>query len=126
MTYTIAKVSQITGLSAHTLRYYEKEGLLQNIKRDINGNREFSDDDLKWLETITCLKNSGMSIKNLKRYIQLYTEGDENFEGRLEIIKEHKTAIEEKMKELNRYMEYVDYKIQYFEDEKKKLMVENI
>ena len=77
MTYTIAKVSQITGLSAHTLRYYEKEGLLQNIKRDINGNREFSDDDLKWLETITCLKNSGMSIKNLKRYIQLYTEGDE-------------------------------------------------
>lgn len=126
MTYTISKVSEITGLSAHTLRYYEKEGLLPNIKRDINGNREFSETDLKWLETIICLKNSGMSIKNLKRYIQLYTEGDETFEGRLEIIKEHKTVIEEKMKELNRYMEYVEYKIKYFEDEMKKLMIENI
>lgn len=116
MGYTIAKVSEITGLSVHTLRYYEKEGLLPHINRDVNGNREFSDNDLKVLQTIKCLKNSGMSLKNLRRFIELYSKGEETLEERLEIMKEHKLVIEEKMKELNGYMDYVDYKIDYFED----------
>lgn len=116
MGYTIAKVSKITGLSAYTLRYYEKEGLLPNIKRDSNGNRDFSENDLGILKTITCLKNSGMSIKNLKRFIDLYDKGEDTLVERLEIVKEHKLVVEEKMKELNGYMEYVNYKIKYFEE----------
>lgn len=120
MGYTIARVAEITGLSVHTLRYYEKEGLLPYIKRDTNGNREFSESDLEWLQTITCLKNSGMTIKNLRRFIELYAKGESALEDRLNIMKEHKLVIEEKMKEINGYMNYVDYKIKFFEDKIKK------
>jgi DNA-binding transcriptional MerR regulator len=121
MEYSISKVSDITGLSIHTLRYYEKEGLLPKIKRDSSGNRLFSENDLQLLQTITCLKNSEMTIKELKTFIEFYNQGESTLEDRLKIMKEHKLFIREKIIKLNECMDYVDFKIKYFEDAISKL-----
>ncbi len=116
MNLTIAEAAKETGLSSHTLRYYEKEGLFPFLTRDNNGNRIFKEDDLKWLQTINCLKNTGMPLKKIKEYIDLSLHSDDTLKARLEIIKSHQEIVEEKMNELKGYMDYIEYKIGWFED----------
>ena len=69
MGYSIGQVAKKTGLTAHTLRYYEKEGLLPFVQKSGSGLRVFSDNDLDWLAMIECLKETGMSLKGIKQYI---------------------------------------------------------
>ncbi len=114
MKYSISEVAKITGLTTHTLRYYEKEGLLPFVDRSSSGIREFKESDLEWLSVITCLKNSGMSVKRIKGFIDLCVEGDNSLEERLKIFIEHKKVVEEKMNELQKYMEKIDHKIWYY------------
>lgn len=116
MTYTISKVSQKTGLSAYTLRYYDKEGLLPFVHKNTSGIREFTDEDLDWLSIITCLKNTGMPIKDIKTYINLCLDGDSTLEDRLNIFLKQKESIERQTAELDKYMKKITYKIQYYED----------
>lgn len=75
MTYTIAQAAQRCGLTVHTLRYYEKEGLLPYVERTAGGNRMFKEDDFKWLNTINCLKDTGMPIKKIKEFIDYCMQG---------------------------------------------------
>lgn len=72
MTYTTAKAAEKIGISAHTLRFYDKEGLLPNIGRDEYGNRCFTDNDLQWLYLLQCLKNTGMSLKRHQTLCGMY------------------------------------------------------
>lgn len=115
MTYTIAKAAKKTGISAHTLRFYDKEGLLPFVKRDANGNREFTEEDFEWLSFILCLKNTGMPIKNIKNYIKLSLGGDSTLEKRLQVFRQQKIAVEKKAAELEEYKKKIDYKIWYYE-----------
>ena len=85
MGYSIGQVSQKMGLTAHTLRYYEKEGLLPFVKKNGAGLRVFSDNDLGWLELIECLKGTGMTLKGIKQYIDWFQEGDSTLKQRLEM-----------------------------------------
>lgn len=117
MGYTITEVAKKTGLSTHTLRYYEKEGLLPFVDRDSHGNRIFKEDDLKWLRTINCLKSTGMPIKKIKEYLNLSGEKEDVLKERLGIIKNHKVVVEEKMNELKSYMDYIEDKIEFFINE---------
>lgn len=75
MSYQIKEVSELLGISIYTLHYYERIGLLNNVKRDQYGRREFSEDDILTLNTVECLKQTGMSLQNIKRYVQLVGEG---------------------------------------------------
>lgn len=115
MTYTIAKAAKKTGISAHTLRFYDKEGLLPFVKRNANGNREFTEEDFEWLSFILCLKNTGMPIKNIKNYIKLSLGGDSTLEKRLQVFRQQKIAVEKKAAELEEYKKKIDYKIWYYE-----------
>lgn len=79
MNYTIKQASKITKLPSSTLRYYESEGLIPEIKRNENGHRYYDESNLKWITLITCLKNTNMPIQLIKIFVALYNEGDKLF-----------------------------------------------
>jgi DNA-binding transcriptional MerR regulator len=114
MDYTIKQVSEKTGLSIYTLRYYDKEGLLPLIKRSKSGIRKFSDNDIEWLGLICCLKNSGMSIDKIKEFMNLCLKGNETVEIRREILLQHREKILGQMKQLESSLNTVNYKIDHY------------
>ena len=120
MGYSIGQVAQKTGLSTHTLRYYEKEGLLPFVKKSGSGLRIFSDSDLGWLAMIECLKETGMPLKGIKQYIDWFIEGDSTLQNRLDMFRAQKTHIEEQIAKLQKHMEKINYKIKLYEEAVKK------
>lgn len=90
MSYSIKEVAKMMNVAPSTLRYYDQEGLLPNIKR-LNGIRVFEDADFKWLRVLNCLKNTNMPIKKIRQYVELAQEGDTTLEERYDLIKEQKT-----------------------------------
>lgn len=115
MGYSIAEVAEKTHLTPHTLRYYEKEGLLPFVDRNDSGNRHFKDKDLEWLELICCLKNTGMSIKKIKEVIALYLEGDDTLEIRREIFIRHREEVLNQITELQKNLDKINCKINYYD-----------
>ena len=91
--YSIQDVSNKTGLSTHTLRYYEKEGLLTGVARSTGGFRQYSDEDMEWLGLVCCLKNTGMPLQEIARFVQLAHQGDRTLEERVELLKEHREKL---------------------------------
>ena len=91
--YTIREVSQKTGLSAHTLRYYEKEGLIDGVARTGGGLRQYTDEDLEVLGLICCLKNTGMSLKRILRFMELTRKGDHTLKERVELLRSHRESV---------------------------------
>jgi len=114
MRYTISEAAEKTGLSAHTLRFYDKQGLLPFVDRNKVGNRDFKESDFEWLAIITCLKKSGMPVKKIKQYIDWSMEGDVTLNERLEVFEAHKKVVTEKIAELETYMQKIDYKIWFY------------
>jgi Predicted transcriptional regulators len=115
MNYTIKQVAEKMGVTVPTLRYYDKEGLLPFVDKKPNGTRVFKDADFEVLNIITCMKNSGMPIKNIKKFMDLCGEGDSTLKERLEIFLERKEVVQKQMEELNKVMETINYKIWYYE-----------
>lgn len=115
MNYTIGEVAKKLGLSTYTLRYYDKEGLLPFIKRTEGGIRIFSEQDLDFLLVINCLKNTGMSIADIRKYIQWADEGDSSLQKRYDLFREQKKAIEQQIQHLKTYLECIEYKCNYYE-----------
>lgn len=115
MSYTIKQVSDMMGISVSTLRYYDKEGLLPFIERKENGTRVFKDADLKSLEIIFCMKSSGVPIKDIKRYMDMCLERDSTLKDRLDIFLNRREVVKEQIKELNKIMNVIEYKIDYYE-----------
>lgn len=115
MTYTIKQVGDKMGLSVSTLRYYDKEGLLPFIEKKENGTRVFNEADLRTLEIISCMKASGMPIKDIKRYMDMLLEGDSTLEDRLDIFLKRKEIVKEQMEELNKIMRVIEHKISYYQ-----------
>ncbi len=116
MEYTIKQVSEKTGLSIYALRYYDKEGLLPLVKRSQSGIRKFSDNDIDWLGLICCLKNSGMSIENIKEFMNLCLQGNETVEIRRNILLKHKSNILAQMKQLENSLNTINYKIEHYKE----------
>lgn len=114
MDYTIKQVSEKTNLKAHVLRYYEREGLLPNVSRSESGIRRYSQEDLEWLGLICCLKNTGMSIKQIREFVALSTQGNETLKQRCDMLMEHKKTVESQIDEMHNHLKKVTHKIQYF------------
>ena len=115
MTYTISQAAKKTGISAHTLRYYDKEGILPFIDKNAAGVRIFKDSDFEFLYIINILKSTGMTLKRIKQYIEWCMAGDSMLEKRLEVVRKHKEDIEKQMEDLRKSKEAMDYKIWYYE-----------
>lgn len=114
MGYSIGQVAKKMGLTAHTLRYYEKEGLLPFVQKTASGLRVFSDNDIGWLVMIECLKGTGMTLKGVKQYIDWYIEGDSTLQKRLDMFKQQKIKLEEQMAQLQKHLEKIDFKIAFY------------
>jgi DNA-binding transcriptional MerR regulator len=114
MKYTIKQAAEKVNLTVYTLRYYDKEGLLPFMERDNVGNRLFTENNVEWLEMICCLKNTGMSLRQIKQYIQLCMQGDATLEVRRQILMEHRQGVLDQIDELNRNLERIDYKIEHY------------
>lgn len=113
---TISEVSKKFGLSQDTLRYYERIGLIPEVGRNKSGNRDYSEDDCKWVEFIKCMRGAGLSIETLIEYIQLFQRGEETSVARKELLIEQRNLLEEKIKEMTEVLDKLDYKIKIYED----------
>lgn len=113
MAYTISEIAQIMGVSVHTLRYYDKEGLFPSVKR-VNGIRIFEDKDFQWLRVLNCLRNINMPIKKMKEYVELCALGDASLEDRLEMILEQEKSIDEQIRKLEYYKQEIEFKKAYY------------
>ena len=118
MIYTVGEMTKSLGIPSSTLRYYDKEGLLPFVERSSSGIRVFHEKDYEWLQIINCLKKTGMSIKDIRKYIILAIEGDRTIDERLELFKNQRKALEAQIAELQRAMNVLNFKCWYYETAK--------
>lgn len=110
----IAEVSQKFDLSVDTLRYYERVGLIEPVKRNSGGIREYSEDDLHRVEFIKCMRSAGLSIEVLIEYVRLLDQGDGTVEARKQILEEQRALLLDRMKQLQETLNLLDYKISIY------------
>ena len=113
MTYTIKQVAERLNISEHTLRYYDRQGLMPFLKRDNNGIRCFTEDDIYFIELIMCLKRSNMSLSNIKDFISLYLLGEQTNNLRKAILRNHKEAILNQIEQLHESLCIINYKLDH-------------
>ncbi|WP_248761174.1 MerR family transcriptional regulator [Paenibacillus sp. ATY16] len=116
--FSIAEISERSGLSYDTIRYYVKIGLLPPTKRKENGQREYGTVHLERLNFITRIKRTGMPLREIKRYMSLATA--KNYESCYDVLYKHKHEIESQMVEIKATLELVNYKLEHFKDLMKK------
>ncbi len=114
MKFTIGETAEKVNLTAHTIRYYDKEGLLPFVERTESGIRYFTDQDIEGLELINCLKSTGMPIKEIKIFMDWCVAGDTTLKERYEMFLERKSAIEAQMIELQKALDRINYKCWYY------------
>lgn len=113
---TIAEAARACGISAHTLRYYERAGLIDGVGRAGSGHRRYSDEDLAWIEVLQCLRATGMPIRTMRRYAELVRTGDGNEFARLGLLRQHRVAVQRTLVEVRRHLDFIDHKIQAYEE----------
>ncbi|MFC8537345.1 MerR family transcriptional regulator [Streptomyces sp. NPDC057249] len=112
--YTISEVAVFTGLTAHTLRWYERIGLMPHVDRSHTGQRRFSNRDLDWLAFVTKLRLTGMPVAHMVRYAELIREGDHTFEERQELLEATRRDVKTRIAELQDTLAVLDYKIDFY------------
>lgn len=115
MYYTVCEVAKRLNLSPHTIRFYSKEGLLDFVDRDQNGNRIFKESDFERLFIIASLKRAGMTIKQIREFTILCDQGDSTIAERLKIIMDQKESVEEQITELQDALDVLKYKTWLYE-----------
>ena len=118
MLYTVKEVSDRTGLTPYTIRYYLKEGLFPNIERDSNGTRLFSDEDIESFYMIACMKRCGMTIGDIRQYMDWLAEGDVNIDKCLGLFLEKQQVLEKELALLSECVDAVHYKVWYYQTAK--------
>jgi len=112
---TISEVSKKYGITADTLRYYERIGLIPHIKRNKNGVREYTDYDCEWIKTIIYMRNAGMSIELLHEYVEMVHQGDETMQNRKELLIQQRNKLVASMEEQQKILDLLNGKIEYYE-----------
>ncbi len=115
MLYTVGEIAKVLGVPASTLRYYDKEGLLPFVERSSGGIRMFSQKDYEWLKVIECLKQSGLSIREIRNFIHMAMEGDSSLSGRLELFQTRRDAVKKQLEDMQETLALLEYKCWYYE-----------
>lgn len=111
----IAEVSKRFDLSQDTLRYYERIGLIPSVNRNKSGIRDYSEEDCRWIEFIKCMRNAGLPIEVLIEYVILFEQGDETVKARKDLLTEQRKLLIEKMEDMKKTIERLDYKIESYD-----------
>ena len=114
MSYTISEAAARMGVAPSTIRYYDKEGLIPNIKRQ-NGQRVFEDIDLRLLSLLTCLKNTGMPLKRIKEYVEMTKAGDSTLQERYQLIQDQRQFVLDQIEQLQYFLSELDFKDWYYQ-----------
>ncbi|MGG5373116.1 MerR family transcriptional regulator [Enterococcus sp. AZ196] len=125
MSYKISDISKKTGLSAYTLRFYDQKGLLPFVARDEHGRRYFDEKDLEYLSIITCLKNTGMQLNDIKQFVEWSMAGDPTYENRLNFFTEHKKEVEKQLAQTQAYLDKIDRKIAKYSRQHEAILEKN-
>lgn len=112
--YSIGKVSEMFGIPVSTLRYYDKEGLFPDMERS-SGIRRFSERELEALRVIECLKSSGLSIKEIRQFMDMVVEGPASYSRRRALFEGRRAALEAEMAEMERVLAMLKFKCWYYE-----------
>jgi DNA-binding transcriptional MerR regulator len=118
---TISEVSEKYNISADTLRYYERVGLIPPVPRKPNGIRDYDEDSCGWVGFIKCMRSAGVQIEALIEYVALYQEGDGTKEARRQILLDQRDAMQERLSEMQKSLERLDYKIAHYSELGKKI-----
>ncbi len=116
MTYSMKQACEKTGLTYDTLKFYCNEGLVPNVKRAANNYRIFDDDDLAWINSLSCLKNCGMSIQEMKDFLELCLAGESTIPKRMEILNDKLVAIQSEIKRLRGSIDYIKRKQNFYQN----------
>lgn len=112
---TITEVSKKYGLSADTLRYYERVGLIPKVNRNKSGVRDYTQEDCNWVEFIKCMRGAGLPIEVLIDYVSMFQQGDSTIDTRKELLIDQRKALAEKIEEMKKTLARLDYKIDLYE-----------
>lgn len=115
--YTVKEVASELQLTPHAIRYYTDQELIPHVFRDKNNNRLFDEEAKLWLKNVKYMRNCGMSIHDIKQYVDLTNEGPATIAERFKILMKQKKIIHEKMKELQESGHYLDRKIEYYTEQ---------
>lgn len=118
MIYTIGEMAKKLGVSASTLRYYDKEGLLPFMEHPKGRIRVFTDKDYQWLHIIECLKQTGMPLKDIREFLQMAMQGDETIEDRLQLFIKQREAVQQQIQKLQETLDVINFKCWYYETAK--------
>ena len=114
--YTMKQVCQKLDMTYETLKYYCKEGLIPNVKRDNNNYRIFDDNNVNWISSLTCLKKCGMSIQDMKKYLGLCLQGSSSIPERKEMLAIQKELLTQKINELKESIDFIDWKQNFYDE----------
>src|SRR5262245_55918438 len=121
---TLQEVAHMTGLTTHTLRYYERIGLIHPINREENTRRCYTADDVGWIDFVMKLRATGMSIRDMQRYAELQRQGDATLPQRVEMLKSLRDRVESHIEEMNEHLKLIYYKIDYYQKVVEEQMLE--
>ena len=110
------QVCREVGMTYQTLKFYCNEGLVPNVKRDKNNRRIFDERDIKWINDLTCLKRCGMSIQEMKEYLDLCLQGASTIPLRKELLAKKQEALRLSIKELENSVSYIDWKQNFYDE----------
>jgi DNA-binding transcriptional MerR regulator len=113
--YTIQQVAEIKAISAFTLRYYEKIGLLKPINRHDNGHRRYHDEDLGWIDFLKLLRETGMPVQQMKEFMDLARAGDPTIPERVTVLRAHRAQLSQRIAELTAHLDHLDRKIDFYQ-----------
>lgn len=123
--YTIRSMAERCGMTAHTLRYYERVGLIQPVGRARNGHRRYSDADEAWLHFLHCMRATSMPIREMQRYAELRERGDATSLQRRKILEDHQAGIAAQIVELQKAHALLTHKIANYKMIEQRIRVEN-
>lgn len=113
---TVQQVAKRTGLSEHTLRYYERIGLITPVHRASNGHRRYTENDVRWITFVKRLRSAGMSISTTQHYVELQRQGSAALAERLEFLKAHRHTVQQQIQELVEHLAVIEQKIRYYSE----------
>lgn len=113
---TISEVSKKYNLTADTIRYYERIGLIPPVHRNSSGNRDFLEEDCNWVEFIKCMRNAGLSIEALIDYVAMFQKGKETIKSRKNLLIEQRELLVERIESMKATLERLDMKIDGYEE----------
>ncbi len=114
--YSMKETCEMVGMSYQTLKFYCNKGLIPNVKRDKNNYRIFDDNNIGWIKSLICLKKCGMSIEEIRQYLNLYLQGESTISERKVLLDKRRKKLVKELQQIQDSIDYIDWKQNFYND----------